>query len=120
MYGVLITAVTLAAFAVALPSGEAAARTAAFTTLAVAQILHLGNARSRGPVLHPSRAFANPWALASVVLALALQAIALAFGPLASVLRVTALPAHVWTAVVLLSLAPAVTGQVLKLLRRSR
>src|SRR5690606_27774398 len=57
-YAALITAVTLAAFGYALfmgePDADAARRSAvtyAFATLALAQIFHLGNARSEGPVL---------------------------------------------------------------------
>jgi Ca2+-transporting ATPase len=113
-YAAMITAVTLAAFVVARPAGDAAARTAAFMTLALAQTLHLGNARSRGPVLRPSRALANPWALGAVALAVALQVLAMSIEPLAEVLHLVSLSPATWTAVVLLALAPAVVGQAIK------
>jgi Ca2+-transporting ATPase len=116
-YGALITTVTLAAFVIARPAGDDAARTAAFMTLALAQTLHLGNARSRGPVLRPARALANPWALAAVALAVALQGLTVSVGPLADVLHVASLSPGTWTAVVLLALVPAVVGQTLKLRR---
>ena len=44
-------------------------------TLALAQILHLGNARSHTHVLRPRRAFANPYAVAAVLLSIVLQLI---------------------------------------------
>ena len=50
-FGVLITLSTLAAFVWALDRAPERAPTMAFMTLALAQIAHLGNARSRGPVL---------------------------------------------------------------------
>jgi hypothetical protein len=56
MYAALIAAVTIVAYA-------NAGTTGAFMTLALAQILHLGNARSAGPVLTPPFAFANRAAL---------------------------------------------------------
>ena len=56
MYAALIAAVTIVAHA-------NAGTTGAFMTLALAQILHLGNARSAGPVLTPPFAFANRAAL---------------------------------------------------------
>ncbi len=62
-YGLLITLSTLAAFLWALRHAPAAAPTVAFMTLALAQIAHLGNARSRGPVLRLRRALANPHAI---------------------------------------------------------
>ena len=65
-YGLLITASTLGAYALALDGPEDRARTIAFMTLAFAQILHLGNARSEGAVIRPARAIANPFALGAV------------------------------------------------------
>ena len=70
-YAALITLATLAAYAWGLRSGDAPrAVTMAFMTLALAQLFHLGNARSRGPVLTPRRAMANPWAVGAVALVL--------------------------------------------------
>jgi Ca2+-transporting ATPase len=110
IYGALIAAVTIAAFALG-------GTTSAFMTLALAQILHLGNARSVGPVLAPRFAFANRAALAAVALATGLQLVAAFFQPLARVLGVTPLSAREWVLVGALGALPAVIGQTAKLLR---
>ena len=89
-------------------------------TLALAQILHLGNARSASPVLSLRSAFANRAAIAAVVLALGLQLLAAFLPPLATVLRVTPLSGREWALVVALGAAPAVVGQAARLLRTRR
>ena len=60
----------------------------AFMTLALAQTWHLGTARSRESLLGGPRAWSNPFALAGVGAALALQGAAAFIGPLARVLSV--------------------------------
>ena len=121
VYGGLIAACSLAAYAWG-ASGEdgtgARASTLAFLTLAFAQVLHLGNARSGAPVLAPRRALANRWALGAVVLALALQLVAVYYAPLARVLQVRPPGAVDWLVVLTLALVPAVVGQTAKALRR--
>jgi hypothetical protein len=87
-------------------------------TLAFAQILHLGNARSVGPVLTLGRATANPHALAAVVVAVGLQLGALFIAPVADVLRLTWLTGDDWLVVVVFSVLPAAIGQAIKLVRR--
>jgi hypothetical protein len=86
-------------------------------TLALAQIFHLGNARSVGPVIAPARAFANRYALAAVAIAIALQAVAIGVGPVASVLHVTAIGRSDYVLIVGLALLPAIAGQAIKLAR---
>jgi P-type Ca2+ transporter type 2C len=115
-YGLLITLTTLAAFLWALRHTPDAAPTIAFMTLALAQIGHLGNARSRGPVLRLRRALANPYAILGAAIALLLQLSAAAIDPLARVLRVTPLEPVDWLVIVALAAVPAVVGQVLKVL----
>ena len=83
MHAALIAAVTIVAHA-------NAGTTGAFMTLALAQILHLGNARSAGPVLTPPFAFANrPRSGGSPCPRL--QLLAAFLPPLAQVLRVGSL-----------------------------
>ncbi len=121
VYGGLIAACTLGAFAWAQTGdgGRATrASTLAFLTLAFAQIFHLGNARSSGPVISWTRITANPFALGAVILTCALQVLAVAYAPLAAVLRVEPPEPDEWLAVVLLSLLPAVLGQGARLFRR--
>ena len=119
-YGLLITVSTLAAFAWALHGVPDRAITVAFMTLAVAQILHLGNARSSEPVVRGPRAGANHYALAAVALSVALQLMAVWIEPLARVLRVASPRAVDWLIIVGLGAVPAVVGQVVKLRARKR
>jgi len=113
-YGALITAVTLAAFVVTLETDPARARTVAFMTLAFAQIFHLGNARSVGPVLALHRLLANRYALGALVLSVGLQVAAFSIEPVASVLQLVPLTRDEMLLVAGLSVVPAVVGQVIK------
>jgi len=117
-YSALITASTLGAFAWGLTSGEPErATTIAFMTLALAQLFHLGNARSRSTVLSPSRMTSNPWALGAVPLVLALQLLAVYWEPLSSVLRTVPLETTDWLVIGSISAAPAVVGQTMRTVR---
>jgi Ca2+-transporting ATPase len=113
IYGALIAGVTIAAYYL---SGT----TAAFMTLALAQILHLGNARRSDPVLAPGLAFANPAAVGAVLLAIGLQLMTVFLEPLARVLRVTPLTGREWALVVGLGALPGLLGQGVKALRSLR
>jgi Ca2+-transporting ATPase len=119
-YGGLIAVCALAVFVWASSGGGdrgARASTLTFLTLAFAQIFHLGNARSSGPVLSWTRITANPAALGAVALACALQVLGVAYAPLAAVLEIERPRASEWLVVVLLGLVPAVVGQGARLLR---
>jgi len=112
-YAALITSVTLLAYVWGLQSEDPGrAMTIAFMTLALAQLFHLGNARSSGPVLAWKRATANYWALGALPLVLTLQLLAVYWPPLASVLRTVPLGASDWLVVGGLSLVPAAVGQI--------
>ena len=87
-------------------------------TLALAQIFHLGNARSHTHVLRPARAFANPYAVAAVVTSIGLQTVALTVDGLRDLLRLTELSPAGWTVVVVASVAPAAIGQAIGMLRQ--
>lgn len=122
-YSVAITAATLLALIVGLwrwPAAPARATTLSFTTLALAQIFHLGNARSAGPVTTLSRALANRYAVGAVVLTVLLQVLAVTAGPLRSVLGTAPLPLRAWLLAVALSVVPGVLGQSWKLARARR
>jgi len=82
---------------------------------ALAQIGHLGNARSDDDVLNPKRAAANRFALGAVALAVALQP-ATYLGPVAAVVKVVELDAREWLLVAGCAAIPAVAGQLGKLL----
>ena len=119
-YSVLIAGVTLAALIAGLrlwPGQVSRAVTLSFTTLALAQIFHLGNARGHGPVVTASRIVSNPYALGAVALTLALQVLAVAWRPLGSVLGTSPLGVQGWLFAFALSAIPAVVGQAWRLVR---
>ena len=118
VYAVLITAATLGAFVWALAAAPARATTIAFMTLAFAQVLHLGNARSAGAVVRPASIVSNPWALAGAGLAIGLQLIAVLYAPLREVLHLVPLQSTDWLVIAGAAAMPAVAGQAVKLLRR--
>ncbi len=113
-YALLIAGVSVAAFAWGLSGGNGRARTLTFMTLALAQVFHLGNARSDLPVTAPGRVLSNRFAVGAVVLTVGLQLLAVFLPPLARVLRIEPLGARDWAVVTALSLLPAVAGQSLK------
>jgi Ca2+-transporting ATPase len=119
-YAVLIALCTLGAYGWGLarfPQDQRQATTLAFMTLAFAQILHLGNARSALPVLSPARAIANRYALAAVGVTAGLQVLALEAVPLARVLRLSPIGWEGWVVVISLALVPALAGQLIKAIR---
>ena len=114
-FAILITIVTLAAYLWALRGGSIQRGvTVAFMTLALTQLFHLGNARSRDRVLRPDRALANPWALAAVGTVLGLQLLAVYWDPLSGILQTVPLGLADWAVVLTASAIPAVVGQALR------
>jgi Ca2+-transporting ATPase len=115
-YALLIALATVAVIVPAAWRGVDPARVAtlAFITLGLAQVLHLGNARSRGAVLAPGRAAANAWAIGAVAVTVGLLLLALYWTPLATLLDAQPLTVAEWMVVVPASAAPAVIGQLLK------
>jgi Ca2+-transporting ATPase len=113
-YSILIAGVTVVALVVGLrlwPGQVSRTVTLSFTTLSIAQIFHLGNARGHGPVLTFSRITSNRYALGAVALTLALQVLAVAWRPLGNVLGTTPLEAQGWLLAFALSAIPAIVGQ---------
>lgn len=98
-----------------LVNAPAHATTLAF--MALAQIGHLGNARSTSAVLQPARVIANPSALGAVALSVGPQVGVIDVEPLPRLLRVTPLAEGEWIVVVGLAAVPAVVGQIVKLRR---
>jgi Ca2+-transporting ATPase len=118
-YGVLIAGVTLAVFVRLLVVHPEAAQSGAFATLALSQILHLGNARSLAPVLKWRRALGNSYAVAAAVTSIALQIVASTWPPLADMLHVVPLSHDEWLLVAGATLVPAIVGQARKVLART-
>ena len=117
VYGAVIAGVTLAAFVWALRYAPDQATTIAFLTLALTQVFHLGNARSRGAVLRPEAALSNRYALGAVMLCVLLQLASVYIVPLAEVLRLVQPGPREWVIVVACSAFPAIVGQVVKSVR---
>ena len=117
-YAALITVATLIAFALYLDGSAKRAQTAAFMTLALAQLFHLSNARSDEPLVGGARALANPYAIGALVLSILLQLAANYFGPLARILGVEPLGVRDWLLVGALASVPAAVGEAIKLWRR--
>jgi Ca2+-transporting ATPase len=120
LYGGLITASTLAVFLWALAYAPAYSTTMSFMTLALAQILHLGNARSERPVLDPAGAFSNRYAIGAVMVSVALLVAPAYVAPLAALLHITRLGAREWFVVLASSSTTALVGQALKHAKRRR
>ena len=112
-YATLITAATLAAFWWMHDADPVRARTVAFVTLGLAQSFHLVNARQSGAVTGRAHV-SNPYAIAGVALAVALQLIAVLVPSLRAVLGTTALAADEWLVVAIASVSPALVGQAVK------
>jgi Ca2+-transporting ATPase len=116
VFGSLIAAVSLAPVVWARVNGESEAlmRTLCFMTLALSQLFHLGNGRSRRAVLTRARAWSNPWATGAVLLVIALQLASVYFTPLANLLGLVRLDLREWAMVAMLSLIPAFVGQLMR------
>jgi Ca2+-transporting ATPase len=118
LYAALITACSLAAYLIALRTLPLEhARTVAFQTLSLAQVFHLGNARSSSPVLTREAVTRNRWALAAVFGVCGLQLAVAYLQPLPSILRLAVPNVRDWVMILGFSLAPAVIGQIVKLVR---
>ena len=124
-YGVLITASTLVPFVASLrgaitPEDLDPRRptTLAFMTLALAQLLHVFNARGHDAVLFSRRILRNRWIGGALALTVSLQLCALYFPPLRTVLRTVPLSAREWLVVIAAASTPLLLGQLGMLLRQ--
>ena len=119
-YAMLISGVTIVALVAGLrlwPGEISRAVTLSFSTLALAQIFHLGNARAHGPVLTLSRITSNRYALGAVALTVTLQLLAVAWRPLGDILGTTPLKPEGWVLAFALGAVPGVVGQTWRLAR---
>jgi len=118
-HAALLAAATLGAYVWAHAAHPAHASTVAFMTLAMAQLFHLGTARSHHAVVAPARIVANPWAIGAVILVVGLQVASVTAEPLQQVLRTKPLDLAAWTVVIAAAVLPAVAAQVWRVRRRS-
>jgi Ca2+-transporting ATPase len=111
----LISAASIAAYWLTADSG--AAGTVAFLTLAVAQILHLGNARSSSHTLHPGRMLANRLALVAAAVSLIFVWTTSQVPALTRILALQDTGAAEWIVIAVLGAVPAIAGQAWRWLR---
>lgn len=123
--GVLLTSVTLLAFAVGMHwhgntgEGLRGAATMAFMTLALSQVFHAFNARSQRRSAFTDRLFTNGWLWAAVVICLILQLAAVYLPLLQKVLHTVPPNLADWGVIVACSLVPVAVVEFVKLLQRS-
>jgi Ca2+-transporting ATPase len=121
--GLLLSGCTLAAFALGMRwygeegDGLQHAVTIAFMTLALAQILHAFNARSRtrSAFSHP---FSNAWLLGATLVCVLLQLAAVYVPFLRQVLNTVPLTAADWILIAVASATPAAVVELVKLAQR--
>jgi Ca2+-transporting ATPase len=116
LYAGLISGSTLAAFVWALSNAPEKASTIAFMTLAIAQILHLGNARDDRALLSARRILANPYAIGAVVVSIAVQIAPAEFAWLGRVLNVATLATREWIVIVSSASVTALVGQAIRVM----
>ncbi len=116
----VLAATTVAAYAWMLARHQPTAGTVAFLTLATAQVLHLGNARSSQAVLTARSAVANRWALIAVLVCAVLLGASAHLPSLADVLVLQPLGPGEWLTVVAFGGVPAIAGQLWRSRRAAR
>ena len=112
----LITAVTLGVFSwlLLVGTGTREAVTVSFMTLALAQLFHVFNARSIGPLRAGRELLTNGWLWGAVGLTVVLQLLAVYLPPMARVLDTVPLSPERWALVLPAALAPLAAGQAWK------
>ena len=120
--GLALAAATLGAFgwALARGAGEAEARTVAFLTLALAQLLHVWDARSAEPVLLGRRVLQNGWVWAALLGTSALQALVITVPALAARLGTVTPSGRSLAVVAAAALLPLLGTQLVRGLARRR
>lgn len=114
-YAVLMTIPVMAAFVWALMNRSddpQYATTVAFMCLALTQLWHVFNMRSRKAAFLDNQVARNPFVWAAILLCLLLLALALLWPPLSSVLGVVPLDATTWMVILFASLFPFVLAQI--------
>jgi len=119
--GLLMAGLVLGVFAWMQRTGHdmAAARTAAFATLAMAQLVHAFNMRSPTESVFRIGLASNRWMIGAFAAGLALQLLALLWPPLASAFGVVPLGRAEWEVVAVASLAPLPVVEAVKAVERA-
>jgi Ca2+-transporting ATPase len=120
-YGVLITFSVLLAFGLAfrmLGMGQQQAVTVSFLTLALAQLWHVFNMRTKGTKLFKNEVVENPYIWAALGLCILLLLAAVYVPILSEVLKLTNPGLNGWILIVVASLITCLIGQICKLVTR--
>ena len=123
--GVLLAAVTLAAFGIGLywhgTEGEGLRRatTMAFMTLALAQVFHAFDARSQNRSLFTRRLFTNGWLWGAVAICLLLQAAAVYLPLFQKVLHTVPPTTLEWAVIASCSLLPVAVVELVKVIQHN-
>lgn len=119
--GLLIGGLVLGVFSWMLRTGHdiVQARTAAFATLALAQLFHAFNVRSTTQSLLRIGVFSNRWMIWAFLGATALQLLALLWTPLASAFGAVPLGGREWAVIVAAASAPIPVVELLKAVERT-
>jgi Ca2+-transporting ATPase len=112
LYASLITVCAMGVFLWSIRQATDRAITVTFMTLALAQIFHLINARTRTSASEAWALWRNPYAIAAIGISAGLQLAAMYFAPLARLLRVVPLDSAEWAVVLIASVVPVLAGQV--------
>jgi Ca2+-transporting ATPase len=123
LFGVLITASTLAALVAALfwlEQSAADAVTISFLTLATAQLWHVFNMRDLATPLWRNDVVRNPFVWAALTLCVGLLAAAALIPPVASVLEITWLEPSGWLLVLVAGAAPVLVVETVRALSPAR
>ncbi len=123
LYAALITAVSLSVFAWALstsPEGSRRPASMAFLVVAMAQLLHALNARTKLPVLFSRRLWSNPWMTAGLGLSVGLMVAAVQVPALREVLGVQVISGSDALIVLACALIPLLAGQFSKWVQQAR
>jgi len=119
LFGILITASTLAALTAALfwlelPAADAV--TVSFLTLATAQLWHVFNMRDLKTPLWNNDVVRNPYVWAALAICVGLLAAAVLVPPFASILAITRLGASGWLLVLIAGNAPIIAVEIGRML----
>lgn len=119
LYGLLIAAATLGAFAIALlvwQLDDTQAVTISFMTLAFARLWHIFNMRSAGSGVFRNEVVRNPYVWGALVICTFILLAAVYLPGLSGVLGTTGLSLRAWGLVFGASLIPLIVGQIGKLI----
>ena len=113
--GILVGTITVLAFLIGSKTSLVLGRTMAFCTLSFCEITHAVNMRSAQP-LYKAGFFSNKAMTLAVAVCCAVQASVVFIPALAEIFGVTALTAHQWITVGMLSVIPLAAGETGKIL----